>query len=378
MHSNQVYHDEVAPTEQPCNQVLLQHNWQMDDGVSREEIATAIATAEEDLENFLGYPTAPRFYDHTVQAERSYRVGRWPAWALFNLPKGYVWSGGVLGKTLLDTPNITYSDQDTDTYNETATVVVTMDGLPDASEIMVFYPGKDADPTWQIRPITISISGDTATITFKREQCVREALQEQYNSEPVDGADDANFLTAVDVYRIYTDTSAQAVLFFQNGCASCNFAGDTDCALCSYSESEGCIEIVNNRQGMVTVNPGTYDGVWTYAAPDSCGTLRKVRLRYLAGALLDSTYKMQTRFEICVARLAMTKLERPICTCESIQNAFEYWTTDLALSVSEGGSSSIRGISPANLECPFGTTRAGIWVYNFLKSKDVVAGKHGQ
>src|SRR5690349_8268967 len=96
MHSNQVYHKTVAPTEQPCNQVLLQHNWQMDDGVSREEIAQAIAATEEDLENFLGYPPAPKFYDHTVKAERAFRAGHWPAWDLFNLPKGYVWSGGIL------------------------------------------------------------------------------------------------------------------------------------------------------------------------------------------------------------------------------------------------------------------------------------------
>lgn len=393
LHFNQVFVADLAPTVE-CDTTISQHSWQMNDGVSREEIAQAIAEAETDIETFLKFSPAPKYYNELVKPQGHYRAqasyGFYqnygmapPNYNLLDLTRGYFQSGGIRATTLLDAASaIAYTDVENDGYKETATVTVPAiptDVLED--EIKVYYPGMPAeDTTWQIRPIQVSINRITAiaTITFKREQALLAALQEAYNAEPADGLDNANFLTTVDVYRVYTDQSTQATFLSKAGCASC--FGSGDCTVCAWDENTGCLSMLNSRLGQVNAHLGTFDattGLFVESSSSCCVRPPSlIRAQYLAGQLLDTTLgagkaKIQTRYELAIARLAMTKLDRPMCSCESIQGNFTYWTTDLASTVSEAGSSNIRVIAPSVLECPFGTMRAGVWAYNLLKAEPI-------
>src|SRR5258706_9508354 len=188
LHANQVYVVDLAPTVE-CDTTILQHSWQMNDGVSREEIAQAIAEAETDIETFLKFSPAPKYYNEIVKPQGHYRApphyglplghiyGAALQPKLLDLTRGYFQSGGIRATNLLTAASsISYTDTDLDGYKETATV--TINAVPATvleDEIKVYYPGMPSeDTTWQIRPIQVTINRITsiATITFKREQAL--------------------------------------------------------------------------------------------------------------------------------------------------------------------------------------------------------------
>lgn len=361
IHFNQCYLADLAPTGL-CDRVILQHSWQMADAVSREEIALAIAEAEIELENYMGFAPAPKWYNEWAVPTRHFRPEWSPNALQFNL-KGYVQSGGQRGATLILNRPVAYTDADGDGYDELATVTCATTVTNEAA-IKIFYPGKSGEPEWEIRPLKdVVIAGGTATITFNKHQCLLESLQEALNAEAEDALLDANFLGTVDVYEVVNDPSIQAQFWWRNSCG-CDSADG--CPSCEYTTQHGCISVVSERLGQVRSFPGTFDSSDdTFAnAYWSIGRLPdKVRTWYYAGYPLKNN-KMDLMFELAITRLAMNKLDRPICACPSIQSNFEYWNVDLAISNSDPNGGSIsRQLGDLAINSPFGTHRGEIWAY---------------
>src|SRR5688500_4005416 len=77
IHFNQVQIEEVAPddnSETGCGDTILQYSWQLADKVGREEIAQAIADAESQLADNLGYLLCPDWIvDEAVAFPQIYR-----------------------------------------------------------------------------------------------------------------------------------------------------------------------------------------------------------------------------------------------------------------------------------------------------------------
>ena len=202
---NPIHANSVVGPKQPtvCAAIWYQYEWSSADRVSREEVARAIAQAESNIEEMVGYRLLPTFErDEWRPTARTPK----PEWLRLGAQDvrgfaqsvearwGYVRAGGVEGKTLIEAgAAITWTDEDGDTYDETGTVTV-LNVTDTACEVRAFYPGEGGNETYEIRPITVSISGTTATITFRREQCVlKELLLREYPDvndsflRPVDG-----------------------------------------------------------------------------------------------------------------------------------------------------------------------------------------------
>lgn len=369
-----------------CSQSVMQHEWQNNDHVSREEIAMAIAEAETKIENYLGFRLAPswevdewrpttrpfipefvKFHSDDIRGYRNTVTADW----------GYLISGGIRSKELIEADaDIVYTDPNGDGYAETATVLVSTSAV-NPNEICAFYPDKSGADEWQIRPIDVSISSGVATITFRRELVVLEDLQESFDAHEtsIEGTDDDNFLEVVDVYRVYNDPITQASFLWEplnTWCGSCDGDG---CANCAYSTQTGCLILRGDpRQSIVGYAPGAWDvdediftsEAWNvYRAPDI------VRLYYYAGWRNKSqTYvsRMDPQWQRAVAYMAAAMLDRPPCECMS--DNWNKWRQDITLrDGSEDGQpifrepgsgfSIIRGIS----DNPFGTRRGEIYAW---------------
>lgn len=371
LHFNQVYVDtnDLAPVV-TCANPMLQYPWQNSDSTGREDIAQAIAEAEMQLATWLGFNVAPTWeVDEVVQAIRL-PAGMW-APLIVRARFKYLISGGREAFTLIDAARpVTYSDGDGDGYAETATVTVTTT-VTEADEIALYYPGHGGDYAWEIRPITVTISGGTATITCRREQLVTEDLQEAINATGVDGSVDGNFLTTVAVYRHYHDPSLQMQMLWQGG-SCCT----TTCTQCEGSMSTGCLSIRDPQAGIFHGAAATWDAdeeefttVGVSCPPTGAPT--RMRIWYRAGwrnqRLTLPNVQMDPMWERAVAYLALTYLDRPLCGCRPIRDLVQYWAKDLALVSSEQGSSESFRIPNQVFNNPFGTSRAAVYAWRIVQ-----------
>lgn len=374
-----------------CDFPLTQYEWQQGAAgcVGREEIARAIADAEGMLTNFCKFkPGVDWIRDETVGYPRpaNPRLFSWggdirgyAAGIQTNL--GYIQSGGVEAKSVITlSAPIVYTDLNADGYKETATVTIT--GLPAIitreDEIAMYYPGHLGDDAWEIRPIQARIDSLTATavLTVRREQLVIETILEAFVAQAADGEDDADFLTTVDIYRHYNDPSIQVRLLFSGeiGCASCQGISGF-CSACMQTSQPGCLSIRNSRLGLIGISPGEWDavnGVFNSAYFAECRAPDRVMLSYRAG-WVDLTQRnpmieLDPLWARAITYLALSILDRPICSCENIRAYTAYWAEDLSVTSStpSGGTSSQR-ISAGLLDNPFGTTRGAIFAWRLVQ-----------
>lgn len=379
---NQVYIDtDDLQRASSCSDPILQYTWQPASGgqPGREEIAQAIQQAEDQIESILKFSLLPRWY---AGARVAYpENGASPSSWLYRTPRNqtiavraptfHVLQGGVEAWSLIGAgAAIAYSDVDGDGYDELATVTVATT-ITDADEIAVYYPGVSAADrgSWEIRPIKVSFSGGVATVKFARQQCVLAALLERLNAAGVDGMDNANFLTTVDVYRHYNDPSTMATLEWE-GC-TCN----DSCAVCSISTQSACITVRDEHNGLIALSPGDWnadDAQYDCACLSVGRRPDRVRLYYRGGyrdtRVARPMNEMAPQLEKAITYMALVYLDREWLTCEQIHNLMEHWRADMATSVgSPSGLSTSTKLSAESLRNPLGTTRAAFYAYDVIK-----------
>lgn len=387
IHFNGVY--VRAPTV--CAQPWLQFAHQANDRVGREEVAQAIAQAEADIERELGYFLLPTWItDEWRPITRPWRPEN------FNLSatdvrglggsakagRGYLISGGIRSKeSVAEGVTISYSDEDGDDYDETAEIQVSV-SFTDPGEIAIYFEaggpvaeaGEDA---WEIRPTQATISGGVATIRARREQFVIPALQSRIvppasdsHLRGVDGAEDSNFVTEVDVYRVYNDPQRQVQFLWQpTGCLDCSGAG---CAACSFRTQYGCLSLREDpRHSHVVYHPAAWNPDTLQFEAEPWAVARQpdlVRLWYYSGwrnkGAASPTRVMDPTHERMVAYYAAGLLDRPICECNNVSAFTAQWREDLTkISMPTGAA---RAVIPQALECPFGTTRGALFAWQRL------------
>lgn len=363
-----------------CDAAWFQDNWQQADRVSREEVALAIARAEADIEAFLGYHILPDWdVDEWHSVDRPHRPelihlgqlnlrGFQPSVRLDNR---YFIAGGRRAVSLIDdNAAIVWSDADSDGYSETGTITVAT--TVDACEIRLFYPGHDAEPEYEIRPINVSISGANATITFRREQAVSETLlfafpdnDGQYPT--ADGLDDADFLAVADVYRVYNDPQSQATIMWEQpapggcGCTACSFGTQTACL-----HTRGDRELSHVAWAAAEWDADTSQFIYRNLAV--CRAPDILRTSYLSGyqdSRVDCPRKTLSQdWARIVAYYAASMLERPLCDCSA--EVFEYWRADIAVVGGAGTDVAYAG-GQGQLNNPFGTRRGAIFAWQRLQ-----------
>lgn len=374
LHFNQVEMPNLAPAT-TCGQPMVQWGWQSAAAVGREEVAECIARAEDTIARELGYNVMPTWeadeYAHFIDPANRELWSQSPInlrgrWSALKTNRGYVQSGGIEAKTLIDDAvAIVYTDTNSDGYFETATITVaTTVLLPE--EIAIYYPGKSGSSLWEIRPITVTITGGVATIVCRREQLVIEAAMESFNPRSVIGTDAASFLTTVDVYRHWNDPSTQ-VSFLWGPYANACGCSSGDCETCTSDTQTGCMSVRDSRRGLVGTSPAdwnTTDLVFNSAAFTVFHSPDRARLWYRAGwkdnrnALPN--IQMDRDWAVIVARLAVSYMDRVICSCQNVTSLFQRWNEDLAHNVSSPQASSSFRYPQRLFENPIGTTRAAI------------------
>ena len=323
----QVYHPE-RPTRGACENIWYQSGY-MGTGnriVEREELARAIANAEEQMADYMGFWPGPRW----VMAEPH----EWPINAQgysisnpsFISKWGHLIEFGIeawveqedLYPVLID-----YSDRDKDGCLDWATLTFATT-ITNACEIVVVPPGKDpTDREWAIRPLKVEIDAGTCTIEGPRWLFVDP--DRWWTVEELNLATDTDFLTWVDIYRHYNDISTQGQLVWKTELEAC--VGTT--AICTEQCQSSCGVVDIERVGRFHLRSATYNaGTWTGTSLAYNPHPNLVRIWYRAGYRTHVGYKcgrMSYKLSEAIARLANVFLPEAPCGCDY---TLERWSKD--------------------------------------------------
>jgi len=310
----------VYPTPYPgaCERVWIQNGWMdMTSGriLGREDVAIAIATAEEMIARACGFWPAPTW---TLAEEHEWPLparGAQIAYPPIQLDWGYIIEGGQRAMTAIElAAAVLYYDADGDGINEMAAVTVTAAQLAAAGaiaeEVSLFFAGE-TDPTWEIRCLSVTedaLTGDV-TVTGRASQFVEPASW--LIADDVDITNPFLFADTVDVYRVYNDPTNQAQVIWKGGGDSCSPT------VCAETCQSACLSIENTRLSIVHAIPSTYAAsTWTAASFSECRLPDSARFWYQSGLLLQSNGKIKPMLAEAIVRLANTYMVDEPCGCQ--------------------------------------------------------------
>lgn len=393
--------NDSAPLQNVCDDLLFEEDWQNADAMSRASIRQAIDVAERKLRDWLRYDVAPRYRTDIVQWPRRVNQTQW-RWGDWNatdrsisvqLPYKQVQSVGSLTRTSIGDAAVTLSDANNDGLLDTFTLTIATT-VTDASQIAVYFTSADRWDaqapldTWKIAPISVSISGGTATIRGNVWQIVRPVLYADYSTpqQYYDPDDTDIYAASLTVYREYinpngqTVDDAQATLLWETNpwpywCVSGGSPYDTNAAdPAAVGKAVARVGIRDAANGIVTPGQAVYDsstGQWQQVNWSLWQEPDRVEVRYLAGLPLVNG-QMERSWQEFVTYMALAELEGPICTCQSVRQRLHYWQFDLARTA--GANDEAYAISTADLDNPFGTRRGHIHVWRRVKDNQQVIG----
>jgi hypothetical protein len=358
------------PATSTCDDEWYQFNWQNTGKLSREALASALAQAEQAAEDFLHWSPVPRWRSEEWVLPEYYKteyfnVGNSQRRAKSLFTKwGYVIEAGVRASTYISSPATVFSDPDGDLMNELVTITFATT-VTDEEELRVYYPLKNGDDRWEIRPLlSVDITAGVATITFPKYLI---ALENLLNAIPtpdnphigIDATDDTQFLATVDVYRVYTDVSDQITFYYESdACAH-------DCDSLTYT---GCLRIREPRLGTLAYTPATWNATTgTFALGSFNYVPTKVKINYRAGwmdsSMLFPTREMNPTYERLIVYYALSLLDTELCGCDNTKNIWQHMTRDLALD-----DGNRRYSMPWNkMGNPFGTTFGALRLWEAIQ-----------
>lgn len=370
-----------------CDAVWSRHLWQQPDQESWESILIAIQDAEKTVRNYLGYQPAPwwvsgrkldafkTFHNHFTNGINGSQQR-----AAVILQEGHIIAPGRRAVTAIATgASVTYTDEDSDNWYETAQVVVPYTETYDWREIKIYFSGRNGDPRWEIRPIySIDVANDELTIVLRSWQLVDPDAQARFPGTDGLTALDLStldyFVPTVDIYREYNDTTATAAEFIwekmpemgtiavgvgadestqttQNGTLIVRNNGIAAPIAASYSEENGWAMV----QQTVARSPDRYR-LWYYS-----GYISQEWEQGFTGDPLDSAIAM------AIAYLAAARLSRGVCQCGERQ--ISYLREPNGFTSPAGNFLAVADVLQ---ECPFGTRRGEWMAYKMLQSPNMV------
>lgn len=364
LHFNQLQSNNFNNGES-CGSTWYQHPWQGANRVSRDDIAIAIQTAEHMLADDVGYHLLPDWdVDEIIKTiplrnptaySSGYNVRGTHKSAFAHW--GHIISGGIQTKAFIGNMRIAFTDEDGDGYKETVTgTIATI--VTDPDEIRLYYAGKSGDDAWEIRPISVSISGGTATIVFKAWQIVVEDPQEIFNAAILDADLAASYESTVDVYQVHLYPYPQLSMLWENldDCVS----SDSSCGECGHYAQDGCMTVRDNRLGEFAYKAATWNTLTELFTGAECVIARdpdRVQISYLSGwrdmKQSRPSNVMDPYWERVVAYLAASLLDKQICDCNNAAEFVGYWRDDLARNNAERTFQ----MAPERIANKFGTTR---------------------
>lgn len=363
-----------------CDVPMFQHQWQRD-MISRDEFGLAINQAEQMIAEQLSFWTFPRYTTgETVQYPRPNDTKQWGGgatihgqWKAARLQYGKILGGGILARTLIAANQvITRLDEDLDGLFEIFEIVVlNVSATLDLSEVGVYIRttnrtgvNKDDGERWRIRPIHCTLSGTTLTIRGHSSCIAMPVKYEGWDVEPLDIGDAANYLTNLDVYRVYLDDTA-TVDSMQQGTAIWENTGCLE-PPCGVSYYPVCLGARDAELGFVSFN-------WTQAGttpfrydPD------RAQVNYLSGVPLADDHTAYP-YGAMVAQLATALLPERTCGCDRADKIIAFWKQPIF----EVEGDNQQGFAPNDAaDNPFGFARGAVYAWRaVLERRQVRANK---
>ena len=362
-----------------CADIWLQQPWQNHSIISIEELARTIRDAEEEAARYLGTWPGPEWIAEEYHEWPAHWRPAYPRqWKnvrgepiVFDLRWTKIRRMGRRAVTLLGTATtagstLVFSDEDGDTYDETATITLDLSGAPLTSTagVSVYFPDKSGAQEWRIPHKTLSYASDVLTITLDSWLLVKPSLREGlgHTGAAIDLCDSAKLLASVDVYREHAALDAgPAQLVWKPSADDCD--GDD----CTETVQDACVQVLDKEAGLVTVAPATVngDGTFTVVSPTRGEAPTGVRFWYQAG-LADSGQDFGVA-RMCrdpLFKIVSARLRRPVSTCMSITEQVQYLQRDITYrSDNDGAWVKDRTMT----EAPFGTRLGEAEAYTRLR-----------
>jgi len=396
--------NEIVPLTSACNDVVQKYAWQDTDAAGRYDILQAIEQAEARLTGYMRYAPAPHYIveEHPFPRfpdERFDRLGyvdasgRWPS---VQMNEGHIQKVGVLTRTLLDTDAVVYSDPDGDGLDELATITTAVT-FTDTTQVAVYVPAADrlnsddVSEDYRIQPVKVSITGGVATIRINAWLMAKPILYEGVDRVVIDPTDSANFLSTVEVYRLYIDPTgitadtAQAKLTWETrphpywcvcGCNTNIFTPSNSLDPAAEGYAMARVALRQPELGIVALGQATYNSTTDQFVQtvnwQSCRPPDKVTIRAWAGKPLVNG-EMDVRMQRVVAYFATAELARPICACQDANRQIYHWQFDLARTGGADGE-QYGAISADDLNCPYGTRRGHVYAWKETRDMRLITG----
>ncbi len=285
--------------------------------VDRDIVAQGMNAAYRKMARYLGFTPLQQWFSEDIPMGR----GSPYQWQPLQTSMGFVTDYGQRATTLIEAAaTITYSKSNAAyTNNDVATLSITT--TVDADEIEVFFKTTDGAPAavdirYQIYPLTITSNGTVATITGHRALFVEPDTIWQYphsgpNYEDINHADTGtagDFVTEVDVYRVYNDDSTP-VEFLSDP------IGQTFTDLDVNKKDTGVVLPVDNRLGLFNARMEAAASVYFHP--------RIARVHYRAG-YRQYNGRMDDEMSQALMRLANTLMrQNPTDLCDRQSWAFQ-------------------------------------------------------
>lgn len=282
----------------------------------REQVARALSQAYLKFSAYLSYFPSPRWFEETISLKRSVPWTRQELRTRY----GYIEAFGQRGSTLIQANvPVVYSDQDGDGVNDTATISVVT--AIDEDEVQLFFRTADGaltagDTRYQIDNLLVSAAAGTVTLKGHRALFVSPALiwdipyigANRVTRNAADPTSAAGFVTTVDVYRVYNDTTTPLQVISDPIFTQSN-------ALNTSLTNTGTARIIDSQIGLFM--PRVDDCCCEVEYAES------VRVYYKSGYPLQFG-RMDDQLLEGIVRLANTLMPRKLCTfCDQTREVWE-------------------------------------------------------
>ncbi len=346
-----------APLNENCDVYILS---------DRDSINRALNASFDKIARLLQYAPRPDWFTDTMSFGNGIPF-RWEFFQTNNYSEGGSWMLQDFGQravTLIQAAApVAYSDVGGYGVDNTATITAPT-ALTNPDEIQIFFQVSDgapnvADTRYQIEPATVSISGGFVTITADRSLFVRPVIWAtpyvvtDPNNQTRNAANNAtgspDFIAAVDVYRVYNDTTTQIEVLDWN-----NVLIDTFDA----------VIVEDGRLGLFTF----HNDCWDTLIGCCCNRPVRLRVNYRAGLPLVNGF-MDSELEEAIIRLANVLMPEALCSfCEATKNR---WEQDRNPSVRD----RMAIITQQAAQNAFGYTSYGaIYAYQTAVNRRIVSG----
>ncbi len=362
----------LMPLDNAQNDVWIQYAWQNADQISRDELATEIAKAEEDVTAYLGFFPAPDWiveqqHDFSYYHRRDSNIIshdiRYGKRGVI-LKNGHYIASGKRKVTLIENVRITFDDLDGDGFDEIA-IVNTINVTPGMTldKIKVYAPGLLAERTYELRePISTTLSGTTFTARYYTWQVINPDIYEELpdnasRAKSIDISDATNLLSHADVYYEENDETDN----------SAKFIHVVD-GLIAHEDGMFYMQDYSSNYAIpVIADYNSSTGAWEIA---SCGESHEhVLLSYYSG-FVDPRYtpriasdKLNNDFAKAIAYIATSRLERVFYANNNATALATNLMEDLITRTREGTRFPTADI----ISCPFGTRNGEVLDYRILK-----------